>query len=80
MTDVGGVDPDGVGVVQTGRFLADFDLEYRANMIQADFSEIFACCARRQILKQNWRHPGKGQAAAPPSARRIVRKCVRKFT
>ena len=35
MTDVGGVDPDGVGVVQTGRFLADFDLEYRVNMIQA---------------------------------------------
>ena len=37
---------DGVGVVQTGSFLADFDLEYRVNMIQAYFSEIFARCAR----------------------------------
>ena len=48
----GGSDPDGVGVVQTGRFLADFDLEYRVNMIQAYLSEIFARCARRQILKR----------------------------
>ena len=58
MTDVGGVDPDGVGVVQTGRFLADFDLEYRVNMIQAYFSESFARCAHRQILKHIWRNPG----------------------
>ena len=55
MTDVGGVgDPMGYGsgVVQAGRFLADFDLEYRVNMIQAYFSEISARCARRQILKR----------------------------
>ena len=65
MTDVGGVgDPMGYGsgVVQTGRFLADFDLEYRVNMIQAHFSEIFARCAHRQILKQIWINPGKCQA------------------
>ena len=91
---LGGGDPDGVGVVQTGRFLEDFDLEYRVNMIQAHFSEIgysysnemFARCARRRILKQIWRNPGKGQVpksgAEPPCCcwlldlRVVLGRCV----
>ena len=56
-------------------------------MIQSYFSEIFARrCARRQILKQIWRNPGKGQVpksgAEPPCCcwlldlRVVLGRCV----
>ena len=53
--------PHSVCGTQTGRFLADFDLEYRVNITQAYFSKIFARCARRQILNRIWKNPALGQ-------------------
>ena len=47
--------------VRAGRCVANFDLEYRTNIVQANFSEIFARCARRQIIDQISRNPCRGQ-------------------
>ena len=88
MTDVGGGDPRGVGVVpyRHGFIYRPFSqiliLRYRVNMIQSYFSEIFARrCARRQILKQIWRNPGKGQVpksgAEPPCCCWLLRPACR---
>ena len=46
----------------SGRFLADFDPAYP---IQANFSEISARCARRQIFNQILRNTDLGQATSP---------------
>ena len=44
-----------------GNFLGDSLRAARAGSIQANFSEIFARCARRHILNQIWRNPHLGQ-------------------
>ena len=52
------------GAEELGRFLANFALTYSNLTAQANFSEIFARCARRQICDQICRNPCRGQARA----------------